>query len=1085
MDDVHADILIVEDDIEHSALIQHHLRAYGYAHIRTASSLQEYAREIARHSPDLALMDLRLPDGSALESLAGMDKPPLFPVIIMTSHGDTKGAVRALKSGALDYVIKSPDAFADMPHIVARGLREWRLLQARQQSENSIVRQRDLLDALFEYMPMGLIVVDKDDRILHINRAFTELTGYTLAEIATAEQWCRLAYPDPAYRQYVQSDWYASIGQTGVSREFSVCCRDGTYKDIENHAVFLADGRALVTMYDITDRKQAEERVRKSEESLRTLFENIPGVVFRCESNAPWRMFHISEGVRALTGWRAPDFLEGRVSWESVVFPEDLPALRAIVQRAVDEHALRREYAIEYRIMHRDGNIRWVHVKGICAAAADGQSIHLVGVIVDITDRKHSEQEKQLHEMRLQSVVKILQYTSDSVQSFLDYALNEAITLTGSKVGYIYFYDEDLQVFELNSWSADVMKECRVLENQTLCTLDKTGVWGDAVRNRAPVILNDFSVHTSQRKGYPDGHVALIRFLTVPIFSKDRIVAVVGVANRESDYEQADVLQLTLLMDSVWKTVERMQAEQAVRESEDQLQLTMEAVSDGFWDWDVLAGKGWWNPRCYAMLGYEANEFSVCLESWMRLLHPDDHTRLWNEMLTQMRQPNAKLHVEYRIAKKSGEWIWWLTRGRVVEWDAQRLPSRMMGTHTDITQQKRAEEDRLDMERRLLHSQKLESLGVLAGGIAHDFNNLLMAVLGNLDIAATDTPPDSPVQDHIRNAMAATRRATELTRQMLAYSGKGQFIIKPINISELAEENAHLLRASIPRTVRFDFHLDRTVPPILGDPGQVQQVVMNLITNAAEAIGESDGVVSLTTGVQDCDDAYLQQCRDDEHHLPGAYVFVEVADTGCGMDQEASRRLFEPFFTTKFTGRGLGMSAVMGIVRGHHGGIVVESEVGAGTRIRVLFPVNPVHPSRPDSLPKSSTPDSPAAKQAMSGLVLLVDDEKMVRDLCQTMLHRLGFNTITAADGEEALECFKRHAGEIACIVLDLTMPRLDGAATFERIQQIQPGAKVILCSGYTQQEAMKLFPCSGLAGFIQKPYRIQNLRDALERILK
>ena len=257
----------------------------------------------------------------------------------------------------------------------------------------------------------------------------------------------------------------------------------------------------------------------------------------------------------------------------------------------------------------------------------------------------------------------------------------------------------------------------------------------------------------------------------------------------------------------------------------------------------------------------------------------------------------------------------------------------------DITARKQAEEERLEMERRLLHAQRLESLGVMAGGMAHDFNNLLMIILGNLDLAVAALSPASTAYSSIEQAIHAAQRAADLTRQMLAYSGKGRFVIKALDLTELVEENIQFFKPVIPNTVTLDLVLDQTLPPVRADAGQVQQIIMNLITNAAESIGDQTGAITVTTGVELCDVACLRQSRLEEKPLAGEFVYLQVADTGCGMDEETRRRLFDPFFTTKFTGRGLGLSAVLGIVRGHGGTIFVDSELDRGTTVKVLFPV--------------------------------------------------------------------------------------------------------------------------------------------------
>jgi two-component system, cell cycle sensor histidine kinase and response regulator CckA len=403
----------------------------------------------------------------------------------------------------------------------------------------------------------------------------------------------------------------------------------------------------------------------------------------------------------------------------------------------------------------------------------------------------------------------------------------------------------------------------------------------------------------------------------------------------------------------------------------------------------------------------------------------------------------------------------------------------------DITDRKRAEEQRLRLEAQVLHAQKLESLGVLAGGIAHDFNNLLGAIVSNADLAKQQLPADSPAQLCIDQSLRAAARAADLTRQMLTYSGKGHFLVRKINLNDLVKENTYLLQASIAKEAELRLDLRDALPPVEADPGQLQQVIMNLITNAAEALGERPGSVSLCTGVTRCDEAALAAGRTADKPPAGEFVFLEVSDSGCGMDAETRQRLFDPFFSTKFTGRGLGMSAVLGIVRGHRGTIFVDSVVGTGTTIRVLFPAavpgTPAAGEEPTPAPPRDAPSPPS----FSGTVLMADDDEMARMACQAVLTSFGFRVLVAADGEEAVRVFGEHADAICCVVLDLTMPKMDGLAAFNAMRAIQPDVKVVLVSGYDESEATRRFGGGGLASFVQKPYRLHALAAEIRRVLQ
>jgi PAS domain S-box-containing protein len=384
-----------------------------------------------------------------------------------------------------------------------------------------------------------------------------------------------------------------------------------------------------------------------------------------------------------------------------------------------------------------------------------------------------------------------------------------------------------------------------------------------------------------------------------------------------------------------------------------------------------------------------------------------------------------------------------------------------------LEQQRRAEEQ-------MRNAQKLESLGVLAGGIAHDFNNLLVGVLGNAGLALLELPDDSPARQAIRDIEISAQRAAELTRQMLAYSGRGTFRVEPVDVSTLVEEMSQLLRRVISKQAQLSLHLDRALPAVVGDATQLRQVVMNLITNASDALDERQGTIRLETGVVQADRQMLASTYLDEELPEGEYVCIEVSDTGVGMDAATAARLFDPFFTTKFTGRGLGLAAVLGIVRGHRGAISLQSAPGKGTTFRVLLPA-----AQGVSAPTPAPPASTLARG--SGRVLLVDDEEAVRGLARRVLERGGFDVVEAQSGEEALARYEERPDTVTAVVLDLTMPGLGGEATFHALRRTRPDLPIVLSSGYMPEEGDAF---SGVA-FLAKPYRPAELVDAVNAAIE
>ncbi|MFN7140694.1 MAG: response regulator, partial [Limisphaerales bacterium] len=396
----------------------------------------------------------------------------------------------------------------------------------------------------------------------------------------------------------------------------------------------------------------------------------------------------------------------------------------------------------------------------------------------------------------------------------------------------------------------------------------------------------------------------------------------------------------------------------------------------------------------------------------------------------------------------------------------------------DTTERKTEEQRRQEIDRKLQDAQKLESLGVLAGGIAHDFNNLLTAIIGNANLAMMQLPENTTARQHLQNIENTSLQAADLCKQMLAYSGRGKFIIQTLNLSSLIKEMVPLLQISVHKRVALRFNLEESIPAIEADPSQMRQVVMNLVINASEAIGDADGTVTVNTGVMNVDQAYLAEYYSAPELVGGSYVFVEVSDTGSGMSQETKAKIFEPFFTTKFTGRGLGLAAVLGIIRGHKGAIKVYSELGRGTAFKFLIPCASV-PAQ-----ETNTEFFQLSNWRGQGTILVVDDEDLVRMVTEQMLESFGFQVLSAADGREGVELFAKNADRITAVVLDMTMPHMTGEEAFRELRAIRSDVRVLLISGYSEQEATTRFAGKGLAGFLQKPFKADELRRKIRSVL-
>ncbi len=455
----------------------------------------------------------------------------------------------------------------------------------------------------------------------------------------------------------------------------------------------------------------------------------------------------------------------------------------------------------------------------------------------------------------------------------------------------------------------------------------------------------------------------------------------------------------------------------------------------------------------------------------------------WRLYLRAVFASEARQTCELELVKKDGTSFYArLESIRALSANGQMPSCRT--TISDITERKHVELERQQLEAKAREAQKLETLGVLAGGIAHDFNNLLTGILGFASLAQSQIPSDSPAQDGLQHVVCAAHRAAELVRQMLIFAGKGKSAVGAVDLSRLANEMLGLLRTSLSKKAKLELDLPGGLPTVEADAAQIRQVFMNLLTNASEAIGDHEGVITIRTGVIEADQAYLAKTYLQDNPPEGTYVFVEVADTGCGMAESTVHRIFEPFFTTKFIGRGLGLAAVLGIVRGHHGAIMLQSRPGHGTTFRVLFPASrrtsaSAVPERCSALPVSTD------RRHETTTVLVVDDEEPVRLVAKAILGKSGFTVLTATDGREGLEAFRAQRDAIDLVLLDMNMPHMSGEEVLRGIRRERADVPVMLSSGYDEQDTRARFTGDGLATFIQKPYSPDDLlakvREALD----
>jgi signal transduction histidine kinase len=482
--------------------------------------------------------------------------------------------------------------------------------------------------------------------------------------------------------------------------------------------------------------------------------------------------------------------------------------------------------------------------------------------------------------------------------------------------------------------------------------------------------------------------------------------------------------------------------------------------------------------------------------AWLDRVHPADMERV-RVARALLPEPGEHYRVEYRLGSESEGWRWFAESGQVQR-DPGALRPLLWGLTQDVTERVVHQQERDRLQGQLLNVQRLESLGTLAGGVAHDFNNLLTAILGNASLAEMQLESGHPARRAVGALIAASARASDLTRQLLAFSGRGHFKLQAVDVNVQLRELMVLLEASVSKKVCLRLEAQEALPMIEADVSQLNQVLMNLVINAAEALDEQGGTVAVRTsverlGAKDLTGPYSaivalpdgslvvspQRADTKGPRTPAPahrFVCIEVSDTGHGMSAETLARIFDPFFTTKVSGRGLGLAAVQGIIRGHKGTIRVYSELGRGTIFKVFLPA--VDGLSPPSLP----PVSRAERR--KGTVLVVDDEPMVRTFARAVLEQHGHRVFEATDGVEGVAAFQRHAAEIDVVLLDLTMPRMGGEEALAQIRKMSARTPVVLSSGYNQVEATRRLLGRGAVEFLQKPYRAVDLIGLMDRLM-
>ncbi len=521
---------------------------------------------------------------------------------------------------------------------------------------------------------------------------------------------------------------------------------------------------------------------------------------------------------------------------------------------------------------------------------------------------------------------------------------------------------------------------------------------------------------------------------------------------------------------------ERVQAEESLKEAILRQNQAVKAGNVGLWDWDLKTNKVHYSAEWKRQIGYEDHEISDDLEEWQSRVHPDDLAPTVEKVQQSIAEVRKNHRVEFRFRHRDGSYRWILAQAAILQ-DENGRPSRMVGSHIDLTGRKQMEAEKARLEQQIVQGQKLDSIGKLAGGIAHDYNNMLNVILGYSEDLLERLHPEDPMRESVNEIVEASKRSASLTRQLLAFSRKQPLRPEVLDLNRVVKDQERMLQRIIGEDIELKVLLAEKLDRVEVDPSQIMQVILNMASNARDAMPRG-GILTIETENVVLDEDYA---RNHAGVAPGAYVMLSVTDTGCGMDEETREKVFEPFFSTKESGKGtgLGLSTVYGIVKQSRGYIWVYSEPDRGTTFKIYLPATEAEPGSVKF--RSGAVDI----EGKGEQVLVVEDEPSLQKLCAAMLKKLNYRVTTAANGGEALLLVEEKGLRPDLIITDIVMPEMSGKTLTDRLKKHLPDLKVLYMSGYTDNAIVHHGILDSDAPFIQKPFSRNKLGKAVRQILE
>ncbi|MBD3165339.1 PAS domain S-box protein [bacterium] len=784
---------------------------------------------------------------------------------------------------------------------------------------------------------------------------------------------------------------------------------------------------AMMLLVHTFYRRRTEQRLRESEERYRLLADNSNDIIKVLDRDL--RFTYVSPAVETLTGYTVSEYVE--LPLDAVLTEESLERALSSHQGRPEGDSSERINVLEHR--RKDGSTWWAETITKPFLNDAGKFVGYLAATRDITKRKQVEDALLESEQFYRDTF----HNNQAVKLLIDPA-NGRIVEANQAACDFYGYSTE-QITQLCIWDINMLGE-------------------EGTRQRMQQARSGGQVNFEFQHRLASGETR-----DVLVYSGK-----VEVAGR--------ILLHSIIVD----ITERKRAEQKLQKSLLDLSLAQRIANVGNWTYEAETGTVTWSDQVYACLERDPSLGLLTLETFHETMpvHYADQLRNAVESAVKTGEP-FDLQLLFSSPDAGEKWL------RVVcEPDEAMGPAGhdLHGTVQDITKQVRREKERLAYERHMLQAQREESLSTLAGGIAHDFNNILVGIIGNASLLQDDVDNHSFFSEVLQDVVNAANRAADLSRKMLAYSGKGHFVLKPLELNEAVSEAIRILRPSVPAHIDLSVKRGRDLPAIHADATQMQQITMNLVLNAMEALDTEKGFILVRTSCKEYGKDVLAEACAGVALEPGEFVTLEVVDNGPGMEVDDFSVLFEPFYSSKFTGRGLGLAAVAGIIRGHKGAALVNHTPEHGARFRVLFP------ARRD-LTASSGPETSSAQITKDAIeektILLVDDDPVVRTVATRMLERLGGRVLAVRNGREAFETINEKADAIDVVLLDFSLPDQLCREMVRQLKGVDKELPIIVSSGYDEAHVRERMQDTPYAAFVNKPFKIETLRDSLERVLR